>query len=259
MGGFLFKELVFGPVNSRRLGVSLGINILPVDFKYCSFNCIYCECGWTFKEQLSQVKLPGREEIRKALEEKMKTMAEEQYIPDAITFAGNGEPTLHPDFPGIVDDTIALRDGYFPEADVTVLSNATMLQKKPVFDALNKVDQNMQKLDAGTEATFSMINQPPEHISLLKVIKHLKEFNGHLIIQTLFLRAEMHGKRIDNTTDEEISAWIKHLQNINPDHVVIYPVDRETPDQNIEKIGFEELTMIGKKVEDAGFKVKIFG
>ena len=259
MGGILFKELVFGPVKSRRLGVSLGINVLPVDYKYCSFNCIYCECGWTYKEQFSNFKLPGRDEIKDALEKKVRAMAEERYIPDAITFAGNGEPTLHPDFPGIVDDTIQIRDQYFPEADVTVLSNATMLHKKPIFDALNKLDQNMLKLDAGTEKTFRLINQPPEHITLSKVIDHLKDFKGHLIIQTLFLRAKINGKQIDNTTDEEVAAWIKHLKDINPDHVVIYPVDRETPERNIEKISFDELNRIGSKVEAAGFKIKIFG
>jgi wyosine [tRNA(Phe)-imidazoG37] synthetase (radical SAM superfamily) len=259
MAGFLFSELVFGPVKSRRLGVSLGINVLPTEYKYCSFNCIYCECGWTFKDKFKHVKLPKAGEIKDALEKKSLQMLEEGQRPDAITFAGNGEPTLHPDFPVIVDDTIELRDKYFPEASVTVLSNASMLHKEDVLEALKRVDQNMLKLDAGTRETFQLINQPPPHITLEKIIGYLKKFDGHLIIQSLFLRADINGKIVDNTLGTEVDAWIGHLKAIRPYHVVIYPVDRETPEQNIEKISFDELTRIGKKVEDAGFRVKIFG
>ena len=259
MAGILFRELVFGPVKSRRLGVSLGINVLPTEYKYCSFNCIYCECGWTLKENFRHVEFPKPEEIKNAMKQKSLQMLEEGRTPDAITFAGNGEPTLHPDFPRIVDDTIELRDKYFPEASVTVLSNASMLHKKDVLEALKKVDQNMLKLDAGTRETFRLINQPPPHITLEKIIENLKKFNGHLIIQSLFLRADINGKIIDNTLDPEVDAWIGHLQAIRPYHVVIYPVDRETPEQNIEKISFDELQRIGEKVEEAGFRVKIFG
>jgi len=247
MSGFLFHETVFGPVMSRRLGVSLGINLLPNDYKYCTFNCIYCECGWTHGQK------------RTLLEDKLKAMQKEDQSPDAITFAGNGEPTIHPGFADIISDTIGLRDQYFPEANITVLSNASMLHRKDVFQALKSVDNNIQKIDAGSEGMFQIINQPSGNLSLEKVVEQLRNFGGNLIIQTLFLRGKHNGSTVDNTSDEEIERWITLLKKVNPKYVMIYPIDRATPEQDLEKISFEELSEIAGKVNGEGINTKVFG
>ena len=203
--------------------------------------------------------MPGRDEIRKMLEERLQQLQQEDKPPDAITFAGNGEPTIHPQFAGIIDDTIKLRDEYFPEAKVTVLSNASMLDRDHVFNALLKVDNNIQKLDAGTQEMFSRINQPGGKLTLDKVVEQLCMFDGRLIIQTLFLRGEHNGSRFDNTTDAEISEWLEKLKKIKPEYVMIYPVDRATPEQNIERVSFSELEKISSRVEAIGIKTKVFG
>lgn len=259
MSAFLFHETVFGPVTSRRLGVSLGVNLLPVDYKYCTFNCIYCECGWTFKKPEGSKGLPGREEVKTLLERKLKAMKKEGKAPDAITFAGNGEPTIHPEFPSIIDDTIALRDQYFPEAQITVLSNASMMHRKEVFKALLKIDNNIQKLDAGTEKLFQLINKPAGKLTLGKIVEQLQNFKGKLIVQTLFLKGTHNGIAIDNTEPAEVEAWISLLKKIDPEYVMIYPVDRATPEQDIEKISFETLNHIAGLVKKAGIKTKVFG
>lgn len=259
MTGFLFHETVFGPVMSRRLGVSLGINLLPIDYKFCTFNCVYCECGWTHGKAKGSEGLPGRSEVKDKLKEKLMSMQSDGQAPDAITFAGNGEPTIHPDFPAIIEDTIILRDTYFPDARITVLSNASMLHKSNVFSALNSIDDNIQKLDAGSEAMFNLINKPAGDLSLERIVEQLTGFDGNLIIQTLFLRGTHNGNVIDNTTDEELELWIKHLKKVKPKYVMIYPVDRATPEQDIEKISFEELSLIAEKVNREGINTKVFG
>jgi len=259
MGGFLFHETVFGPVMSRRLGVSLGINLLPVDYKYCTFNCIYCECGWTHEKPENSEGLPSREMVRELLEKKLISMQEEGKAPDAITFAGNGEPTIHPGFAEIIDDTIMLRDSYFPEAKITVLSNASMLHREKVFDALLKVDNNIQKLDVGTEDSFQLINQPAGKLTLEKVVDQLCRFEGKLIIQTLFLKAKYDNLNIDNTRSGEVEAWLELLKKVKPEYVMVYPVDRATPEQNIEKVSFDELNIIAERVKNIGIRTKVFG
>jgi len=259
MGGFLFHETVFGPVMSRRLGLSLGVNLLPVDYKYCTFNCIYCECGWTHEKPKGGGNLPDRDTVNQLLKEKLFNMKTEGTTPDAITFAGNGEPTIHPEFAEIVEDTIELKDLYFPDAKITVLSNASMLHRDDVFNALLAVDNNIQKLDAGTESMFQLINKPSGKLTLEKVVEYLRQFERKLIVQTLFLRGESEGKMIDNTKKKEVEAWLSLLQKIEPEYVMIYPVDRETPEQNIEKVSFEELNQIAEKVNNIGIKTKVFG
>lgn len=259
MSGFLFHETVFGPVMSRRLGVSLGVNLLPTDYKYCTFNCIYCECGWTFKKPEGSKGLPSRKEVKSLLEQKLKAMKKDDNSPDAITFAGNGEPTIHPEFPGIIDDTIELRDQYFSEAKITVLSNASMLHREDVFQALLKIDNNIQKLDAGTEKLFQLINKPAGKLTLEKVVEQLHNFKGKLIVQSLFLKGFHEGASIDNTEAAEVEAWISLLKTIDPEYVMIYPIDRATPEQNIEKLSFERLNQIAGLVNKAGIKTKVFG
>ena len=254
----LFDEIVFGPVKSRRFGVSLGINLLPVDFKYCTFNCIYCECGWTFKKDKETAKLPARQEVYTALEKRLKQMKQSGQTPDNLTFAGNGEPTIHPDFDLIIEDTLSLRDAWFPDAQVTVLSNASLLHKEKVFKALNKVDNNVLKLDTVFESTFRLLNQPPPHMLLSTIIENLKRFDGNQVIQTLFVRGAYDGKKVDNTTPGEVKAWIEVLKEIQPKYVMIYPIERDTAAQGLEKIPVDELHRIAKQVNEAGIQTKVF-
>ncbi len=257
MSTILFGEIVFGPIHSRRLGVSLGINLLPDDGKVCSFDCIYCECGYN-ADKRSKKGLPTREAVYDALKARLKFMLEKGEKPDVITFAGNGEPTLHPQFEDIIEDTINLRDQYFPEAKVSVLSNANHIGKESVFRALNKVDNNILKLDSVFIETIEAINEPNQpDFSVDKLVDNLKSFNGNLIIQTLFLRGEHKGKKVDNTTDEEINAWLNAIKYINPKQVMIYSIDRETPEKNLEKLSKKELEKIAEKVRQAGLDVLV--
>ncbi|NQV01628.1 MAG: radical SAM protein [Bacteroidia bacterium] len=258
MAGFLFHEVVFGPVRSRRLGLSLGINLLPTHAKYCSFKCIYCECGWTPPTSAEPPALPSREEVRWCLEKQLKQLTEEDYLPDAITYAGNGEPTIHPCFPQIVDDTIELRNKLAPEAKVTVLSNASMLHREDIFQALLKLDHNIQKLDGGTEHIFRLMNNPVEAITLDSVVENLKRFEGEVVIQTMFLRGRFRGEPVNNTTEAEVAAWIGKLQQIKPKSVMIYPIARATPVKELEKIPIFELDKIAEKVREKGIKVEVY-
>ncbi len=258
MAGFLFHDIIFGPVRSRRLGLSLGINLLPLHEKNCSFNCIYCECGWTPPRQPAAPALPSRAVVADFLKKRLEELLAEEYLPDAITFAGNGEPTIHPDFAGIVDDTLDLRDRLAPRSQVTVLSNASRIHVPAVFDALSRLDNNILKLDAGTERMIRLINHPLTGIHLPGLIDNLVRFDGKLMIQTMFLRGHHRGEVIDNTTPAEVEAWIGHLLRIRPKLVMIYPVARETPLPGLEKISLEELGEIGKKVSAAGLKVQIY-
>lgn len=258
MSGFLFHEVVFGPVHSRRLGLSLGINLLPLHSKHCSFNCIYCECGWTKPNPQHHPVLPGREEVAGFLEQRLIQLVDEQHIPDVITFAGNGEPTMHPDFTGIVDDTIALRDKFVPGSRVTVLSNASMLDNESVFGALQKLDNNILKLDAGDEKMFNLINNPVEPIRFESLIDNLKKFNGNLIVQSMFLRGSFKGEPVDNTTSAEVEKWLEYLMEINPKMVMIYPIARETPVHNLEKITMPELEKIASRVTLSGIKAVVY-
>ena len=258
MSGFLFNDVIFGPVRSRRLGLSLGINLLPLHAKYCSFNCIYCECGWTSPHQSLHPEFPSRAEVALYLEKRLQELKSDEYLPDAITYAGNGEPTLHPEFAGIVDDTLALRDQYAPGAKVSVLSNASMIHVPVIFDALQKLDQNILKLDAGSDDLFNLINNPVEPVNFLGLIENLKKFRGNLIIQSMFLRGTFKEQVVDNTTPDEVEAWVGQLTDINPKLVMIYPIARATPLHNLEKIALTELEEIGKKVRHAGLKVQVY-
>jgi wyosine [tRNA(Phe)-imidazoG37] synthetase (radical SAM superfamily) len=257
MPTFLHNNIVFGPVKSRRLGNSLGMNILSADRKICSFNCIYCECG--FNEKHSANKFPTREEIKNALEYQLQTIQLKKETPDTITFSGNGEPTLHPEFEGIIDDTIALRNQYFPQAKISVLSNATQIDKDSVFKALNKVDNNILKLDAATDSLIGLIDQPVSaQFNIRSLVENLKKFNGNLIIQTIFLRGVNQGKIVDNTTEENIVQWLELLKEIQPKQVMIYSLDRETPSKTIEKVSVKELSTIAEKVKKLGIPVEAY-
>lgn len=260
MSTFLFDEIIFGPVRSRRLGVSLGINLLPATKKICNFNCIYCECGWTYNTNTKGQKLPTRKEVYKALDLKLAAMKEKHQVPDVITFAGNGEPTLHPEFPGIIDDSIKLRNKYFPDSKIAVLSNSTLITKPEIKNALLKVDSNILKLDSAFDLTVKIHNQPRVNVEVNKLIRNLKKFNGELIIQTLFLRGIYDGRKIDNTTPVEISAWLQAIEKIRPSEVMIYTISRDTPEEGqLKKIPLAELKDIASLVNKLGIRTQVSG
>jgi wyosine [tRNA(Phe)-imidazoG37] synthetase (radical SAM superfamily) len=254
---FLFDEIIFGPVKSRRLGVSLGINLLPLDYKYCNFDCIYCECGRTYKNKFKGKKFHSRQEVKIRLEEVLILMNENHNIPDVITFAGNGEPTTHPEFENIIDDTIEIRNKYFPQAKIAVLSNATMIQNKKVFRALNKIDNNILKLDSAFDDTVKLINNPPKNFSIKKLVENLKIFNGNLTIQTMFLTGTYQEKIVDNTTDVEVTGWLELIKEINPKGVMVYTIDRDTPSPGLKKVSPEKLNQIAEKVKEIGIEVQV--
>ena len=243
MSTIIYPSPIFGPVQSRRLGISLGINLLPADGKVCSFNCIYCECGLN-EDRRPRQPLPTREQVVAGLERKLQQMQEDGQMPDVLTFAGNGEPTCHPHFAEIIGDTIRLRDQYCPEAKVSVLSNSTMIHHPQVHDALMLVDNNILKLDTVDADFIRQVDQPVAHYDVGQVVERMKAFNGHLIIQTMFLK----GDGIDNTTDRYVIPWLEAVRTIRPQQVMIYTIDRETPDHSLRKATHEELDIIRDRV-----------
>ena len=252
----IYPSPIFGPIHSRRLGVSLGINLLPADGKCCSFDCVYCECGFNH-DFVPKKKMPNREEVREALEAQLIKMAKEGPKPDVFTFAGNGEPTLNPQFPEIIDDTLALRDKYFPEAKVSVLTNATQITRQPVFDALCKVDNNICKLDTVSMDYIQDFDRPNGKYDLSAIISRLKEFGSRCIIQTMFMKGECEGKSASNVGDDFVAPWLMTIEAIQPREVMIYTIDRETPAQGLQKATPEELDAIGNRVRRIGLTCKV--
>lgn len=248
----IYPSPIFGPVHSRRLGVSLGVNLMPADGKVCSFDCIYCECGFN-KDFKPKSKRPTREEVREALTAVLKQRHEEGKELNVITFAGNGEPTGHPDFSAIISDTIEARNKYFPEARIAVLSNATNIGKPDVHNALMKVDDNIQKLDTISPLYINKVDRPvsPSY-NVDKVIHDLKMFNGHVIIQTMFMKGTYNGESVDNTSSEYIQPWIEAVKEIKPQKVMIYTIDRETPAHGLKKAEPEVLDAIKDMVINEG-------
>lgn len=247
----LYHEIIYGPVHSRRLGLSVGVNLLPTSSKLCSFDCIYCECGWN-KEHMGARRFNRREDVRQMLGETLQRMVKAGTPPDVITFAGNGEPTLHPDFEAIIDDTLSLRDALCPSAKVSVLSNATQIGRESVRKALLRVDNNLLKLDSAFDETVRLMNNPAGNYTVADTVANMKLFEGRLIVQTMFLRGEIDGHKIDNTTDEEVTAWLKLVKEIQPRQVMIYSLDRDTPCQTLTKVTHEELQAIARRVEAEG-------
>jgi wyosine [tRNA(Phe)-imidazoG37] synthetase (radical SAM superfamily) len=260
MSTFLFEHTIFGPVFSRRLGNSLGINLLPNGSKLCSFDCIYCECGWNPPKGAFKAVLPTRDEVSRSLREKLVTMKNEGELPDTITFAGNGEPTMHPEFSLIIYDTLLIRNELCPDARVAVLSNSTMLHKPKVVEALKMVDDNILKLDSGIAATLMAIDRPVGRFDLASVVDNIKQFDGQLIIQTLFIRGMFRGTKIDNTDEVEVAAWITLLRQIRPKLVMIYTIARDTAANNLQKVSTDELELIAGQVrKETGLEVQVSG
>ena len=253
----LFHDIIFGPVHSRRLGLSLGVNLLPTDSKLCSFDCIYCECGWN-AEHPGGRRFNAREDVRTQLEATLRRMVADGTPPDVITFAGNGEPTLHPEFEAVIGDTIALRDALCPSAKVSVLSNATQLHREEVRRALLRVDNNILKLDSAFDATARLMNTPQSPAYTVRgVVEQMKGFDGRLTVQTMFLRGECDGQKTDNTTEEEVSAWLRLIEEIRPRQVMVYSLDRDTPCRTLEKVPREELQAIAARVETLGIPCSV--
>ena len=247
MSTIIYPSPIFGPVHSRRLGISLGINLMPADGKICTFNCIYCECGLNEDHRPAQPR-PTRELVAEKLESKLQEMAADGQLPDVLTFAGNGEPTCHPHFAEIIDDTIRLRNQYCPKAKVSVLSNATMIQHQSVHDALMRVDNNILKLDTIDPLYINKVDQPVIPYDVEKVIERLKAFQGHVIIQTMFMRGEGEKESADNTGEEYVRPWLEAVKEIAPQQVMIYTIDRETPTQGLLKATHAQLDAIRDRV-----------
>lgn len=249
----LFDSIVYGPIRSRRLGVSLGVNLMPTDAKLCSFDCVYCECGWN--QPVLHPQLPTRQQVRDSLNTKLSTLNTNL---DVITFSGNGEPTMHPDFLGIIQDTCALRDQYCPNAKVAVLSNSTQLGRVEVVQALKLCDNRILKLDSAIDATMRLIDKPVNpHLTVAQVMEWLQQFDGDFTLQTCFLRGDYYGQMIDNTTSEELAAWYQAVEILHPKQVMIYVIDRVTPLQTLEKIPAEQMQAIAKPLLDKGIDVII--
>ena len=247
----LFDSIVYGPIRSRRLGVSLGVNLMPTTAKLCTFDCVYCECGWN--QPVSHPQLPTREQVRDALEYQLSTL---DVQPDVITFSGNGEPTLHPDFLGIIQDTCALRDQYCPNAKVSVLSNSTQLGRKDVVEALLLCDNRILKLDSAIDTTMQLIDKPVnQHLTVAQIVQWLSLFEGNFTLQTCFLRGEYEGRLIDNTTREELDAWYQAVNILHPKQVMIYVIDRATPLQTLSKVPAEEMEAIAAPLREKGIDV----
>lgn len=250
----LFHDTVFGPIHSRRLGVSLGVNLSPRDGKVCSFDCLYCEAGFN-AQGTGTAGLPSREQVRTQLRDKLSHMRDSGEPLNVITFSGNGEPTLHPEFAGIVDDVVALRNEFFPDVKISVLTNSTRLDDEAVCGALERVDNNILKLDSAVESTMRRLDRPAsEHFTVERVVGQLKRFAGTGIIQTMILR----GDGVDNTTDAEVSALIEAYKAIGPREIMIYSIDRKTPDELLRQVGREELQAIAGRIRtETGIEVSV--
>ena len=254
MSTVIYPSPIFGPVKSRRLGVSLGINLLPGDGKVCTFDCLYCECGFNAERRPKQ-KLPTRQEVSAALEQKLQQMQAEGMAPDVLTFAGNGEPTAHPHFAEVIEDTLALRDRYFPHAKVSVLTNGTRIDRPEVFEALKRVDNNIVKLDTVTVDYIHRVARPVGRYDLPTLLECMRAFEGQCVIQTMFMKGvDAEGVSVDNTTPEYVLPWLDAVERIAPREVMIYTLDRETPAHGLLKATSEELDHIVAQLQSRGLK-----
>ncbi len=257
MTTFLFDKIVFGPVKSRRLGVSLGINLLPLSKKYCNFDCLYCECGWSHLMPVKKGDIPRRKDVAEALKITLSEMKADRKTPDVITFAGNGEPTMHPDFAGIARDTVTIRDEFFPGCRITLLTNAALLHVEKIRKAISLLDVNILKLDTAVESTFERLNRPSPGITLNRIIRNLAGYYGPKTVQTLFIRGRNSFRDIDNTTTAELEALLEAYRLIQPESIMVYTFDRDTPAEDLVKISEEELEDIARFFRRKGFSIEL--
>jgi len=245
------EELVFGPIYSRRLGSSLGINLLPTKGKLCNFDCIYCECGWN-ADGRGDRRLPTAAELRETLDAYLQRCASESKAIDSITFSGDGEPTLNPEFPEIVDVTIELRDRYYPGAKVSVLTNATRLDRPSVFEALRKVDNPILKLDADTDELARRINGPQCEYSVRDIVEGMKRFEGDFVLQTMFLKGP------DFASEQMVQGWMDIVRELRPREVMVYTISRPTPAKGLAKYSAAQMRSMVQALIDEGFNIKIY-
>ena len=256
----LFENTIIGPIHSRRLGNSLGINLLPLKRKFCTYDCIYCECGWNEETIENKIELPSYEDVINQLKKRIDELKAEGTVVDSFTFAGNGEPTLHPDFPKVVDLVVEIRNKYYPNAVITLLTNATQLSRPEIYNALLKLDNPVLKLDAGMAAMRNSINKPTaEKYSFDELVNNLILFGNRGIIQTLLLRGSNDGKIISNVSDEDFGEYIELLKKIRPKYVMLYAIDRATPEKDLEKLSVDELEIYAQKIRNEGIDVKVYG
>ena len=220
----IYPAPIFGPVQSRRLGRSLGVNLLPPDGKLCSFDCVYCECGLN-ADHVPQAPMTSRAEVARELERRLVQMRESGETLDAITYSGNGEPTSHPEFKEIVEDTIALRDRYFPQAKVCLLTNATHIDRPKIYEAIQKLDKACLKLDTVNAEYIELVDRPNARYDLPRIIDIMKSLNGRCVIQTMFMKGEWQGKSVDNTGDEYVLPWLEVVKAVAPSGVEISVYD----------------------------------
>lgn len=258
MKSMLYESPIFGPVHSRRLGVSLGVNLLPADAKVCSFDCIYCECGYNCAAHVARPRFPSREHVAAALRDRLADMQAHGPAPDVITFAGNGEPTMHPDFPAIVGDVLALRDEFFPAARISVLSNATQILRDEVFEALFRVDNNILKLDTVSPSYIQLVDRPVSaHYDVGRLVERMAQFGARCIVQTLFMNGTHEGLDVSNISDEFVNPWLEALRRIQPREVMVYTIDRATPSPLLAKTTPQELDSIAERVRRLGIACQV--
>ena len=257
MSTALYESVIFGPVRSRRLGLSLGVNLLPLHDKLCSFDCIYCECGWG--KPGAKPRFNSRETVRRLLREKRPSRVPPAPPPAVCRSAATAYPTMHPEFGGVIDDTIAVRDELCPSAKISVLSNATMIGRETVREALLKADNNILKLDSAFDETVRLVDRPKGAYSVRQTVEAMKLFDGRLIVQTMFLRGTLEGRQVDNTTEREVAAWLSLIEEIAPSSVMVYTIDRDTPADDLHKVSVEELRRIAERVERLGIPCSVAG
>ncbi len=250
----LREDTVFGPIHSRRLGSSLGVNLLPRQGKICNFDCIYCECGWN-RDGLGDCEIPSATCVRAALESKLQELVAQGAVVDSITFSGDGEPTLNPEFPQIISETLELRDRYLPSSRVSVLSNATRAHIPEIFEALRRVDSPIMKIDAPTSALAALINHPAPGYDVERVIDSLRKFDGDFILQTMFLRS----KDFDSSSPEVLLPWMDIVRDLRPREIMAYTIARPTPEQGLEKFSAEQIRTLVQPLIDEGFRFNIQG
>lgn len=256
----LFENTIFGPIQSRRLGNSLGVNLLPTQHKHCSYDCIYCECGWNRESEQGLLRYATPPEVRQMLDQRLAQLKAQGAPVDSITFAGNGEPTLYPDFPAIVDLVLELRDKYYPQAVTTLLTNATQLVKPTIFEAVHRLDNPVLKLDCGTAHMRQLINRPGEEgCTWEELLDNLERFGSHAIIQTLLFDGECEGHKVSNIIPEEFTPYLEEVKKISPNFVMLYALDRATPEKNLRKLSVEELNFYAEKIRNEGIDVKVYG
>lgn len=245
----MYTSTIFGPIHSRRLGSSLGVNLMPADGKICSFDCLYCEAGFNAQGP-GKAGIPAREQVCLLLEDKLRQMKQNGEPLDNITFSGNGEPTLHPDFEGVVDDVLRLRDKYFPDVSISVLCNSTRLSSEAVCRALAKVDNNILKLDSTNPRTVRLLDRPADPaFDIAGVIERIGSFGRNCIVQTMLTRGSHNGEPVDNTTDAEIEGLIEAYKKIRPRSIMLYTVDRPTPELSLVRVPADEMKARAEQIE----------